>query len=102
MHINNVLKKEINNAPPLPPDIYPAVQQQLRKERLLHRSLLAVAATIIITIGLLTVRHIQPHYSITAEETDQKVSQELLLVSNYLNATDIEEYATLYTIVDNY
>ncbi len=76
--------QELGRAPEVPHNLYENVRRKIRRQTLFLRTVLALAATVIIAVGVLvahkeTVRNLSP-----------EVAEDLQIMHDYLTGKDLE------------
>jgi hypothetical protein len=103
MSLPNELGRIISDTPPLPDDLYTMIERDLRSGHSRNRLFFATAAVLLVSVLSITF--------LGSTSRDQKdtptvlhpnVTHELQMVSDYLNADDIETFTELSTLVDSY
>jgi hypothetical protein len=92
--------RTITAIPDLPSDLFGQIDRRIRQRSLLNRSLIALAASVIICIGLLALPVTQ--HTTTATVLHSDIVTELQNINDYLNATDLEEDLVLYSDNEEY
>ncbi|MBN1575583.1 MAG: hypothetical protein JW913_03470 [Chitinispirillaceae bacterium] len=98
IHENNFYR-EIANIPPLPPDLYGSIDRAIRRRSLAKKALLALAASIVLLIGAVTLKTITPART---DILQPEVASELQIIHDYLNGSNLEGELELYAVVEGY
>jgi len=88
--------KELGSVPPPPSDIYPAIGRRVRQGAYIKRSIMALAASLVLALGLtlFTMKQKTPQAALSPE-----VTEELQIVRDYLNGVGIEDEFNTYAVV---
>jgi len=101
MDDNNLIHDVITEVPALPDDLYDGINRSIHHGIMLRRTLYAIAAVLLLAIFPLILQHRATSDNESAEVLQTDVQNELELVSDYLNAQDINDYVALYTADTN-
>jgi hypothetical protein len=88
------LKESLEQTPPLPETIYPALLHRLRRRSAIIKAVWSVAATIVVAVGIGGYQYTKS----TRLSTD--VSDEIQYVGTYLNGDDVANDVDEYVLVD--
>jgi hypothetical protein len=91
--------RELSSVPALPSDLFSCIDRRIRRRSLLQRSLIALAASLLFSVGLFGFIVKQQAATRTLQP---EIVAELQSVHDYLNAGDIEDDYVLYTGIYDY
>jgi hypothetical protein len=91
--------RELSDVPELPPDLFGSIDKRIRRRALMHRSLIGLAAALVLSIGLFGM-FAKRHY--TSDTFYPEITAELQNVHDYLNAGDLEDDLALYAVFNDY
>jgi hypothetical protein len=91
------LQQILSDTPALPETIYPAVMGPIRRRTVLTRTLLAMAACLVMTVGIVSYKigSGKPPVAVSPE-----VEEELQWVQSFLTGENLEQQYAQYLVVD--
>jgi len=95
----NALFRDLADVPEVPADVYPLIERKIRRRSLFRTTVYAMAASIIVGIGTVTIATRQPSPS---TDVQPEVASELQIIHDYLNSSDLEGDLDLYAVVEGY
>lgn len=105
MKNNNTFFDELLDVPPVPEGVYSAVQTRIRRRTNLIRMTWAVIVSLILALGIFTFREERADSGLTVAEIQEiqrtkDIEEELQIVSDFINGSNIEEEISQYALVD--
>ncbi len=94
--------QELSEVPPVPDSIYPGIEEALRRSRQKKRILLALAASLLLAVGIMSYRSVSvPVQPVaTSVEVPDEIINELQCINDFIHGADQEEEPELYTLAD--
>jgi precorrin isomerase len=90
---------DLADMPDLPTECYATIERKIRQRSRAKSALYALAASIILAIGTFRiVSHVQSQNDVLQTE----VANELQIIHDYLNSSDLDEDLELYAVVEGY
>ena len=91
--------RNIADVPELPPDLFDSIDRTIRRRTLVRRSITALAASILLLIGSFGLA---TKLSSRNNHVLPEVADELQIIHDYLNSSDLEGDLELYAVVEGY
>jgi hypothetical protein len=99
MNDENTFFRDLAEVPEVPANVYPLIERKILHRSRTRTALYALAASIIVGIGTMTIATRQPSRS---GEVQPEVASELQTIHDYLNSSDLEGDLDLYAVVAGY
>jgi hypothetical protein len=99
MKLETDFYREIADIPPLPPELWESVDHTIHRRSRIKKSLFALAASIVVLIGAMTLIFTT---SSRINDIKPEVANELQIIHDYLNSSDLEGDLGLYAVVEGY
>ena len=87
--------QELGQLPGPPPELFTAINRKIRRQGIIFRTMLALAATVVLAVGTtgILLVHNRTDQNLSAEVTD-----ELQLIHSYLSGEDLDQVSQLYAM----
>lgn len=88
--------------PPVPDSIYPAVEKEIRRHRTILKTVWALAACLILAIGITGYYSFQNKEQPVAssQELPEEIIDELQILNDFVNGNSLDEDMAMYAVVD--
>jgi hypothetical protein len=97
MNFEHELKRSLRNVPELPMDLFGKIEKQVgfrQKRTVLYY---AIAASLLLFLGSLTITLHKPVYIV-----EKEVADELQTVHDFIRGEDLDKDLEMYAIINNY
>jgi hypothetical protein len=98
MTISNDFYQELGRVPDLPPRLYGTIRRRIRRASLLPRTIMALAAALILAIGAIGLWHTPKGTDAVALSPD--VAEELQSINEYCNGKSIKQDLEAYAFYE--
>ncbi len=94
--------QELSEVPPVSDSIYPGIEDALRRGRKKKQILLALAASLLLAVGIMSYRSVSvPIQSVaTSVEVPDEIINELQNINDFIHGAEQEEEPELYALAD--
>ena len=90
---------DLADMPDLPTECYATIERKIRQRSRTRVTLYALAASIILVIGTFRLLEQKPSQN---DVLQTEVANELQIIHDYLNSSDLDEDLELYAVVEGY
>ncbi len=88
--------------PPVPDSIYPAVEKEVRRHRAIQKTVWALAACLILAIGITGYYPFQNKEQpiASSQELPEEIIDDLQILNDFVNGNSLDEEIAMYAVVD--
>ena len=92
---------KLSEVPPVPDSIYPAVAKEIRRNKSIQKTVWALAACLVLTIGITSYYSFQNKEQpvVSSQDLTAEIIDELQVLNEFVNGSSLDEEMALYAIV---
>ncbi len=92
----------LSDVPPVPDSLYSRIEKKIRRNRTVTSLMLALAASLIITVGITsyTIYQTNEQISSSSRVSSEEIIDELQTLNEFVNGNSLDDEMEMYTLVN--